>query len=297
MISSARFAPRHAVVFVWLALLLAACAPGATRTGDIALTATPQIGKFVWHDLVTDDVGDAKRFYSGLFGWTFENARGPAGGSYTLVLADGIYIGGMVPLEDPAGADYSRWLGYLSVPDVDAAVSATEAAGGAGVVAPLDIGTIGRAAAVQDPQGAVVGLLRSAIGDPDDAMGPAAGRVLWNELVAADADAAASFYGELAGYRANPVQRNGGRYTFLEQAGKPRAGVLQRPDDNIQPLWLTYFAIGDVQAASHRAAQLGGKVLLAPDATLRNGTMAVIEDPTGAVFALQQLDERRNPAQ
>ena len=37
-------------------------------------------GKFVWHDLLTDDISAAKEFYSGLFGWTFEEQ-----GEYCLV--------------------------------------------------------------------------------------------------------------------------------------------------------------------------------------------------------------------
>jgi predicted enzyme related to lactoylglutathione lyase len=40
--------------------------------------------------------------------------------------------------------------------------------------------------------------------------------------------------------------------------------------------------------AARRAAELGGEVLLTPSPELREGTLAVVTDPAGAVFALQQ---------
>jgi predicted enzyme related to lactoylglutathione lyase len=273
-----------------LAGLLAACsATGFTPAGELALSEQPLLGKFVWHDLMTDDVEAAKRFYGGLLGWEFEQATHPGGGDYTLVKAGGHYVGGLVLLADRVDADFSRWLPYLSVADVDSAVRATESAGGVAVVGPLELGNLGRAAAITDPQGAVLGLLRSRVGDPDDSLPPAAGRVVWNELLAADAAGAARFYGGLAGLEIVPVTRRGGEYIMLRAQGRDRAGIMERPDNRVVPLWLTHFAVADVDAAARRATELGGQVLLAPAAELRNGMLAVVTDSTGAVLALQQL--------
>lgn len=275
-----------------LALAIGACsatAPGPT-TG-FSLSTEPLLGKFVWHDLVTDDVEKARRFYGGLLGWKFEKSTHPLGGNYTLIRLDGQYVGGMVAVADPTGEDYSRWLPYLSVADVDAAVRFTESAGGTTVVAPLDLGNIGRAAAITDPQGAVVGLLRSRVGDPDDSIASAAGRIVWNELLATEEGAAARFYGSLASLEVSTISRRGGEYTLLRAQGRDRAGVMDRPDPRVAPLWLTYFAVDDVSAAARRAEELGGKVLLAPSPDLREGTLAVVTDPTGAVLALQQLTQ------
>jgi predicted enzyme related to lactoylglutathione lyase len=272
-----------------LALVIGACsatAPGPSA--GFSLSNEPLLGKFVWHDLVTDDPGKARRFYGGLLGWEFEQTTHPLGGDYTLISLDGQYVGGMVSLADPVGADYSRWLPYLSVADVDAAVRLTESAGGTAVVAPLELGTVGRAAAVADPQGAVVGLLRSRVGDPDDSVPPAEGRVVWDELLAADEATAARFYGSLAGLEVSTIARRGGEYTLLRAQGRDRAGIMERPDPRVTPLWLTYFAVADVAAAARRVAELGGKVLLAPSPDLREGQLAVVTDPGGAILALQQ---------
>jgi hypothetical protein len=39
----------------------------------------PLIGKVIWHDLITEDLKSAKRFYSGVFDWTFEDTKAPNG--------------------------------------------------------------------------------------------------------------------------------------------------------------------------------------------------------------------------
>jgi predicted enzyme related to lactoylglutathione lyase len=270
---------------------------GTDRAGGIELASGPLPGKFVWHDLMTDDLPAARRFYGELFGWSFEDTTHPRGGDYTLIVADGRYLGGMVQLDDPPGADYSRWLGYLSVPDVDEAVAAAASGGGGAVVGPLDLPNIGRAAAIRDPQGAVVGLLRSRIGDPLDGASSARGEVVWNELLTADEAAAAAFYAQISGAEARAEQRENGPYWYLRAQQLDRAGVLRRPLDEVQPFWLTHFAVADASLAAEQAARLGGTVLLAPDAGLRGGTLAIVTDPAGAILALRQWSdqERRQP--
>lgn len=271
-----------------LAIVAACRATAPIGAGKLALADEPLLGKFVWHDLITDDVASSRRFYGGLLGWQFEQTTHPQGGEYTLILADGHYLGGIIFLADPDGSDFSRWLPYLSVADVDAAVRATQSAGGAALVGPLDLGNVGRAAAVSDPQGAVLGLLRSRAGDPDDSLASAPGRVVWNELLAADDLAAAGFYAALAGLEVSSTPRQGGRYTTLRAQGRERAGIMLRPDERLKPLWLTHFAVADVEAAAGRAAELGGKVLLAPSPQVRDSQLAVVTDPNGAILALQQ---------
>jgi predicted enzyme related to lactoylglutathione lyase len=252
------------------------------------LSDRPLVGKFVWHDLITDDVKAARRFYGRLLGWEFEEARHPRGGAYTLIKANGRYIGGIVVRPDGGQADFSRWLPYLSVSDVDRSVSLTDAAGGETLVEPVALASIGRAAAVSDPQGAVLGLLRIRKGDPEDEREEHFGQVLWDELVTSDPAAAVAFYQSLAGYQAETLARNGGEYVVLEAQGHQRAGVLQRPNDDIQPQWLTHFAVTDVETAARRAADLGGRVLLAPSPDIRSGGFAILSDPTGAVLALTE---------
>lgn len=278
--------------FLILTLLvgMTACATTiAPGLSGISLSDKPLTGKFIWHDLITTDLEADKRFYSGLFGWQYEQRRGPNGNMYTLAKSGEYYVAGMVMEEKPEdGADVSRWLGYLSVTDVNQSVSKNVAAGGETVVNPLEIGNFVRVAAITDPQGAVIGLAQSHIGDPDDSIAAAPEHVVWNELLTADTAAAAGFYQALAGYEVKVLDRNGGKYTMLIADGIRRAGILGNPLEGGTPLWLTYFGVSDLKETTSRVVGLGGRVLMQPSADIRDGHLALVIDPSGALLALQQ---------
>ena len=240
------------------ALLLVGALFGCSTAGGpdlsrMSFSDEPLVGKFVWYDLITDDADAARRFYGGLFGWTFETTQGPLGDDYLLVRDDGVYIGGIVTRADPSdNIEFSRWLPYVSVADVDASADRARAAGAQVVVAPLDV-RLGRVAAIVDPEGAAIGLARSDIGDPDDeTTAGQPGRVVWTELLADDEAAAASFYEAVVGYNAGTVERRGGLYTLLRAGGFDRAGILPNPTD-WEPQWLAYFGVEDPAAAAMRA--------------------------------------------
>jgi predicted enzyme related to lactoylglutathione lyase len=270
---------------------LAACATvsGPDLSG-MSFSTSPLVGKVVWNDLITEDIDAAQRFYGGLFGWTFEDAAGPGRDGYTLARHGGIYVAGLVPVEARSdGTRLSRWLPYLSVADVDQAVAGGIASGGKVAVDARNV-SFGRVAVIVDPEGAVVGLARSSVGDPDDkttAVTP--GRVVWTELLSNDSNVAAYFYRSMVGYEARDVERRGGTYTLLGNDGVDRAGILKNPTQDWAPVWLTYFGVADAAVAAKKAEELGGKILLPASPEVRDGSMAVVTDPSGAVLVLQNL--------
>ena len=281
----------HRAPCIAVALLLVAM-PGCMSTGRVdtsgmSFSSEPLLGKVVWNDLITEDLDAVRRFYGQLFGWTFENATRPGLKSYALAKVGDVYVAGFVPISARGdGAKLSRWLPYLSVEDVDAATSAATASGGKVAVGARDV-SLGRVAAIIDPEGAVIGLARSRIGDPDDATTKASpGRIVWTELLSNDPEKAARFYHSVASLEARTVERRGGTYTVLAKQGTDRAGILKNPTDDWDPLWLTYIGVDDPAAAATRAESLGGKVLLPVSPEVREGTMAVIADPSGAILAL-----------
>ena len=96
---------------------LAACAsPELPWIAPVAETPTGLHlpGKFVWTDLVTDDLARSQAFYGELFGWTFQGR-----GRYRTILRDGVPIGGLLRARDVERG--SEWVANLSVADVDAA--------------------------------------------------------------------------------------------------------------------------------------------------------------------------------
>jgi len=281
-----------AVALAALGLAVASYPAGAGKAdlSGMKFSPTPLTGKVIWNDLITDDLDTTRAFYGALFGWTFEHSSGK-GGRYLLARLGDVYVAGIVEVKSKNRAQkLSRWLPYVSVGNVDGAVSIASA-GGATVAAVARDVTFGRVAAIIDPQGAVIGLAQSRIGDPDDATtAPGLGRVVWTELLANDPAAAVQFYRDVVGYESNTVSRRGGEYTMLTQNGKNRAGLLKNPTD-AKPVWLTYFGVDDPVAAMGRLEALGGAVIAPASPRLREGTMALVTDPTGALFVLQKVPQ------
>lgn len=277
------------LAFLFLVATPMACTTTAVDTSSMSFSAEPLLGKIVWNDLVTEDIEAARHFYGALFGWSFEPARMRDEHPYVVARSGRVLVAGIVQVSghsDPAS--YSRWLPYASVNDVDAAVAKATAEGGTVAVTARQVG-IGRVAVIVDAEGAVMGLARSRIGDPDDSTtAPAAGRVVWTELLANDPEVASRFYGSVIGYVPHTIERHGGPYTLLAYDGVDRAGIFRNPSEQAAPTWLTSFGVDDPVAAAARVEMLGGKVILPPSRQLRGGTMALVEDPTGALLILQK---------
>ncbi len=276
-----------------LATAISVIATGCTTpapmvpTQGMAISKTPLIGKFVWRDLLTDDPAAVKPFYAGLFGWEFEE-RTAMGRPYTLVKSGGQYVGGIAKAERQVPHQpNSQWLSYLSVPDVDRAADRTLAAGGSVLLAPFNLPKVGRAAVVTDPQGAPLGLLRASFGDPADAPEPVMHRFLWTENLARDPAAAAQFYADLVGFEVL-VHDQGDKPFRVLKLGRERAGVMRMPFAGMQPIWLVSVMVADPAASALRAQQLGGRILVTPRMDVRNGSVALVTDPSGAVLALQK---------
>lgn len=119
-------------------------------------------GCFHWNELVSLDVAAAKKFYSEVLGWTYEDVPMPDGTVYVVCKSGDDTVGGMfeaTPEMVPSGQDH--WLSYVEVDDVDQRVKAVENAGGMILRAPFDVEMAGRIAIVkQGGTGSAIGLIK-----------------------------------------------------------------------------------------------------------------------------------------
>ena len=279
-----------------LLLLLAATLLGAALPARADQAGQYHPGKFVWFDLVTDDLSAARRFYGSVFGWQFRTV-GAAPGSYTFAELAGARIGGMLYRPPPAGAARNaRWLALISVTDPASTVRYVEQQGGAVLVPPAAIPGRGTHALFRDPQGAVFGVLRSETGDrPDTPV--VAGDFFWIDLLVPNPEHAAEFYSGLAGYEVSPGESESVKRVVLSSGGYARAGVTPMPPMVKQPGWLAYVLVDDVRATLDKVAAGGGKVLVQPRADVLDGNLAVIADPSGGVLGIVRWQTADNSAQ
>jgi predicted enzyme related to lactoylglutathione lyase len=247
-------------------------------------TGTYHVGKIVWYDLLTEDVTAVKQFYGELFGWEFVD---DSAGVYTTIVHGGTPIGGIVSIDEAENVSASRWLSALSVADVQEAVSQVESSGGEVLSGPRDVPDRGVMALVEDPQGAMVVLIRASGGDPADGE-LVTNRWMWTELWTRDPAAASSFYRSLVSYeqRTFEVADDSDYLVFIGES-LPRAGVIKLSWEEVIPNWVPYVRVESAFAIAERAESLGGKLIIPPDPSVRAGSAALIADPSGAVFAVQ----------
>jgi len=262
---------------------------GAASSPGKPAASTP--GRFVWHDLTTDDPAACRKFYGELLGWQYVDTT-VLGRSYTVARIGKTPVGGIHAPNPDRGKTPAHWLSYMSVADVDAAVAKAKAEGGGLLAGPMDIDSRGRAAVLRDPQGAPFGLVHLAAGDPAEPASPVEGTFFWNEYLTHDLDATLGFYNGLVPFEMSVSKsESGASYAVLKRGGEQaHAGVFRLPDSkkDVPPNWLPYVYVTDPAGLAARVPGLGGKVLLEPHPDVRKGTLAVVADPTGAVVALQK---------
>ena len=115
------------------------------------------------------------------------------------------------------------------------------------------------------------------------------GKLIFVELVTPDLAAAKQFYAGLFGWTFRDIQAGRIEYAEAFLDGRPVAGLIHRKvpaGEHRQPRWLSFFAVGDVDAAKKIALQNGAKVLFEPHSIPDRGREAVFADPQGAVFAV-----------
>jgi len=238
-------------------------------------------GRFVWHDLLTNDVDAAKRFYGGVFGWSFAE-QGP----YTVISNNGVAIAGMAkPKFDPGLSSF--WLPYLSVADVDSSLATAKSAGAELLKGPGHLENRGRYALIGDSQGARLVLLRSESGDPKSAK-PEINGWLWNELWSADTVDSLRFYQQLAGYQTLPPPpgQPSDDYEVLIADDTWAAGLTSLPFAEMNSQWVPAIRVADLDEAVARVKEFGGRVVIEPDHDLSTHRVAMVQDPTGAILMI-----------
>ena len=246
-------------------------------------------GRFVWYELMTTDPKAAEVFYAEVVGWgTVDASMG--GIPYMVFTAGEASVCGLMHLPEEArriGAA-PRWIGYVGVDNVDAAVERITRLGGVVHLPPTDVPNISRFAVVADPQMAAFALSqwpRPGQEQPDALKTPR--RIGWHELLAADWEKAFSFYGELFGWQKVSAEVDTmGTYQMFSAGGQTIGGMSTKPSMVPVPFWLYYFNTDDIDAALERVKAGGGRILEGPLEMHGGGWIARCTDPQGAMFAL-----------
>ncbi len=266
-----------------------------------------------WVDTSQPDPEAAVAFYRGLFGWEFNDVM-PADspGRYFMASLRGGDVAA-VGSQSQDGPGMAAWNTYVWVESADAAVAKVRDAGGRVVTDPFDVMDAGRMAVVMDPEGAAFCVWQAKrhkgariVNQP--------GSLNFNSLNIRDVEGAKAFYRSVFGWETLRLDgdvemwRLAGYGDFLAQSDPE---LRQRQADSgaapegfadvvatlnpiaddqpgVRPHWSVTFAVDDADATARRAAELGGRVEVAPfDAPWVR--MTVITDPQGATFTASKF--------
>ncbi len=269
-----------------------------------------------WVDTTQPDLDAALGFYSGLFGWEFEDSM-PEGseGSYFIGRIGGGDVAAVGPI--PQGATpTAMWNTYIWVDSADETAAQVRRAGGGVVAKPFDVLEAGRMAVLTDPEGAAFCVWQASNHKGAKVVNEH-GSLNFNGLATRDPEGAQAFYGAvfgwqtlalpagvmwtLPGYGDHLEAASPGLRQQMTQMGAPEGFIdvvaalnpIADDDTDAQAHWSVTFAVDDAAAAAATAQELGGEVVGPFDAPWTR--MAVIKDPQGATFiASQFVPENRN---
>jgi predicted enzyme related to lactoylglutathione lyase len=259
-----------------------------------------------WVDTSQPDPEAAVEFYSGLFGWEFEDVMPPGSeGRYFIARLHGgdVAAVGSMPGAAPPVA---MWNSYVWVESADDAASKVRDAGGRVVMEPFDVMDAGRMAVFTDPEGAAF-CVWQAKEQKGAGVVNESGSLNFNGLNTRDVEGAESFYGSVFGW--TTLALDGAKMwtlpgygDYLERddpelrermasvnapAGFEDVVASMNPIPDDQPdtpaHWSVTFAVDDADATAAKAAELGGRAIVPPfDAPWVR--MTIISDPQGATF-------------
>jgi len=118
----------------------------------------------IWHELTSPDLPTATKFYADVLGVEWEAMPMETGDDYTCLMVEGRPVGGAFP--PPMEGIPPHWEVYFNVADADATAARVGELGGAVLQPAWDVVGVGRLAMLQDPQGAVFGLMQNPPDDP-----------------------------------------------------------------------------------------------------------------------------------
>jgi predicted enzyme related to lactoylglutathione lyase len=244
-------------------------------------------GDFIWYELLTTDADAAQRFYGDVVGWTASDSGQPGMDYRILDAGDGL-AGGLMQINDQMAGAKPLWLGYVAVPDVNAAVADWTDAGGSVHMPAMDIPDVGRMAMLADPDGVPLYVMRSAMDARSTVFRVTDARhVRWNEIATKDEGSALDFYKARFGWQVAGSMPMGeiGEYHFLATSGVT-IGALMRSPAGQTPRWIYYIGVEDIDAAMEKVKAGGGQVLDGPHEIPGGEYSLHALDPQGAAFGL-----------
>lgn len=125
------------------------------------------------------------------------------------------------------------------------------------------------------------------------------GEFCWTDLGTTDVAGAKRFYQGIFGWKVRelPMGMGDAKYSMLRVRGKDVCALYPMSEEQKQakapPFWLPYISAKSVDGIVKKAKAAGGKLCMGPMNVMDVGRQAIIQDPTGASFAVWEPRKHR----
>jgi predicted enzyme related to lactoylglutathione lyase len=103
------------------------------------------------------------------------------------------------------------------------------------------------------------------------------------ELNTTDLAKAKTFYTKLFDWKLDDVMEG---YTMINVGKGTGGGMMTNPMPGVPSFWLSYVEVDDINAATKKAASLGATIVRDVTEVPGFGSLAILQDPTGAALGL-----------
>ena len=115
-------------------------------------------GAVSWMDLTVSNADEVRDFYQAVAGWAAKGCDMGGYEDYSMMRDDGECVGGICHARGTNADLPAQWLMYITVDDLEAAMTACLEKGGEVLRKPPEDATGARTAVIRDPGGAVAAL-------------------------------------------------------------------------------------------------------------------------------------------
>jgi predicted enzyme related to lactoylglutathione lyase len=235
----------------------------------------------VYFEIGSADKPQLVNFYRELFGWRAQEL----GEGYTMVdTAAGSGLNGGIG----RSSDGTPWATfYVATDDVQATLDQATSMGASTVLTVTEIPNVGTFAMFNDPDGNLVGIVKTggSLGTTPSAGDGVA--VDWFEVLGSDPERTQRFYRDLFGWKADDAGFPGYKLVDTQSGEGSIGGGLGGGGDTGN--WATIYAnVPDVEETLSKAETLGGGRVYGPNRVDDHMRTGALRDPAGNVFGVYE---------
>jgi len=237
-------------------------------------------GEVSSRDLLTNDVKTSQNFYTKLFGWKAVQKE-----NYVELYEDKEIIANIINIDKNR---QSQWIPQFKHNNLKKAKEEILKNKGTILKEVTQNNTGDNYLLIKDTQNALSILTDASTGEHSPKI-PSVNNWLWDELWSHNLKESQDFYVNVFEYK---VEVLNSAYIIFKNNDDWTAGLINNPFEESQTQWVSTIRVNNTKAVSEKVLELGGTILVSVEQNKGFRDAALIKDPTGAIFIIENYEEK-----